>query len=86
MERAIGEALHGFELLAAAGFWLDRPHAALLIRQLFKLRGAARLLPFFPDEKKIRQRLDGEKKTGAETTECGNFFPKPLPKRAAGGG
>ena len=57
MERAIGEALHGFELLAEVGYWLERPSSARLIRQLFRLRGVERLLPFFPAEKDIHQTL-----------------------------
>ncbi|MBI5556964.1 MAG: class 1 isoprenoid biosynthesis enzyme [Deltaproteobacteria bacterium] len=57
MERAIGEALQGFELLARAGYWLDRQQAVRLIRQLFRLRGVQRLLPFFPAEEDIRQTL-----------------------------
>jgi hypothetical protein len=57
MERAIGEALHGFELLAEAGYWLERQSAVRLIRQLFRLRGVQRLLPFFPAEKDIHQTL-----------------------------
>ncbi len=57
MERAIGEALQGFRLLAEAGYWLEQQSAALLIRQLFRLRGVQRLLPFFPAEKDIHQTL-----------------------------
>jgi hypothetical protein len=57
MERAIGEALQGFELLARAGYWLERQQAIRLIRQLFRLRGVQRLLPFFPADQDIRQTL-----------------------------
>jgi hypothetical protein len=57
MERAIGEALHGFDSLAQAGYWLERPNAVRLIRQLFRLRGVARLLPFFPADGRTQQTL-----------------------------
>jgi hypothetical protein len=50
MGRAVGEALCGFELLAEAGFWLDRRKAMELIRYLFKLRGVGRLLALLPAE------------------------------------
>ena len=50
MGRAVGEALGGFELLAEAGFWLDRRKALELIRYLFKLRSVARLLTLLPTE------------------------------------
>jgi len=80
MARAIGEALHGFDLLAEAGFPLDRTHAALLIRQLFKLRGVGRLLPFFPDEKKIGARLGGEE---AMSCACAPPASSPLVGRVA---
>jgi len=53
MEEAIGEALHGFELLEQAGFWINRKQAYDLIKNLFVLRGVGRLLPFFPQEKNI---------------------------------
>jgi len=59
MERAIGEALLGFQLLAEAGYWLEPASAVLLIRQLFRLRGVQRLLPFFPAQKDIHQTLTG---------------------------
>lgn len=48
MERAIGEALAGFGLLQRAGFWIDRPLALFLIRQLFRLRGVPNLLALLP--------------------------------------
>jgi len=44
-------------LLAEAGYWLERQSAVRLIRQLFRLRGVQRLLPFFPAEKDIHQTL-----------------------------
>jgi len=80
LARAIGEALHGFDLLAKADFPLDRTHAALLIRQLFKLRGVGRLLPFFPDEKKIGARLGGEE---AMSCACSSPVSSPLVGRVA---
>lgn len=55
MERAIGEALAGFDLLHSAGFWIDRTLALLLIRQLFRLRGVPNLLALLP--KKIEATL-----------------------------
>jgi hypothetical protein len=48
MGRAVGEALHGFDHLAAAGFWLNRSQALDLIRGLFRLRGVGQLLPLLP--------------------------------------
>lgn len=49
MNRAIGEALAGFDLLHKAGFWIDRQLAFGLIRQLFRLRRVANLLALLPD-------------------------------------
>lgn len=57
MERAIGEAVKGFDLLASAGYWLERKSALRIIRQLFRLRGVKNLLPFFPADKEIKQTL-----------------------------
>jgi hypothetical protein len=48
MERAIGEALAGFDLLHGAGFWIDRRLALVLIRHLFRLRGVPSLLALLP--------------------------------------
>jgi hypothetical protein len=48
MERAIGEALAGFDLLHGAGFWIDRRLALILIRHLFRLRGVPNLLSLLP--------------------------------------
>lgn len=53
MEEAIGEAMHGFELLEKAGFWINRRQAYDLIKNLFVLRGVHQLLPFFPNEYNI---------------------------------
>jgi hypothetical protein len=50
MEQAIGRALDGFDLLARAGFPLERPAALSLIRALFRLRGVGHLLAFLPQE------------------------------------
>ncbi len=50
MGRAVGEALAGFDLLAEAGFWLDRRRSLELIRYLFKLRGVPQLLALLPAE------------------------------------
>lgn len=50
MERAIGEALNGFELLQKAGYWIDRNQAMGIIKYLFKLRGVKNLLALLPDE------------------------------------
>lgn len=58
MERGVGEALAGFDLLQLAGYWLDRRQAAKLIRFLFTLRGVPQLLPFFPAETEL-DRLAG---------------------------
>jgi len=45
MERAIGEALAGFESdCTVQGFWIDRRIALILIRYLFRLRGVPNLL------------------------------------------
>jgi hypothetical protein len=49
MCQAIGEALTGFDLLHAAGFWIDRKLALNLIRKLFHLRGVSQLLVLFPE-------------------------------------
>jgi hypothetical protein len=48
MDRAIGEALAGFDLLHGAGFWIDRQLALILIRHLFRLRGVPNLLALLP--------------------------------------
>lgn len=48
MKTAIGEALHGFDILQRAGYWLSRRNGYQLIRYLFRLRGVENLLPFFP--------------------------------------
>ncbi len=45
---AIEEALFGFHLLERAGFWMKNGEALSLIRLLFRLRGAGRLLRFVP--------------------------------------
>lgn len=84
MARAIGEALHGFDLLAQSGFWLDRTHAALLIRQLFKLRGVGRLLPFFPDEKCIEERLLGESEFQGASCFSADVASRSFARCAAG--
>lgn len=57
MEEAIGEALYGFERLEQAGFWVDRPQAYDLIRNLFILRGVKNLLPFFPQQRNINLKI-----------------------------
>ncbi len=57
MQRAIGEALHGFALLAEAGFWFDRRQAMGVIRYLFYLRGVKNLLAFLPDKDTISMTL-----------------------------
>jgi hypothetical protein len=51
MNRAIGEALVGFDLLHEAGFWMDRKLAIGLIHQLFRLRGVPNLLALLPVKK-----------------------------------
>ncbi len=50
MERAIGEALTGFDRLYEAGYWISRSQALGLIKYLFKLRGVKNLLPLLPEE------------------------------------
>ncbi len=50
MERAIGEALTGFEMLHEAGYWISRSQALGLIKYLFKLRGVKDLLVLLPEE------------------------------------
>jgi hypothetical protein len=57
MERAIGEALAGFDLLHGAGFWIDRSLALLLIRQLFRLRGVPGLLALLPKKSDFSRNL-----------------------------
>lgn len=48
MQRAIGEALAGFEMLHRAGFWLTQSTAFDLIRLLFRIRGVGTLLTLLP--------------------------------------
>lgn len=48
IERAIGEALRGFEHLHDAGFWVTPPQALALIKILFRHRGVAGLLELLP--------------------------------------
>jgi hypothetical protein len=60
MGRAVGEALHGFDLLARAGFWLSRPQALELIKYLFRLRQAGHLLPLLPESVLDRMGLTEE--------------------------
>jgi hypothetical protein len=50
MERAIGEALTGFDKLHDAGYWINRSQALGFIKYLFKLRGVKNLLPLLPEE------------------------------------
>jgi hypothetical protein len=50
MERAIGEALTGFDRLCEAGYWINRSQALDLIKCLFKLRGVKHLLSLLPEE------------------------------------
>ena len=50
MERAIGEALTGFDRLHEAGYWINRSEALGLIKYLFKLRGVKHLLSLLPEE------------------------------------
>lgn len=50
MERAIGEALSGFDKLHDAGYWINRSQALGLIKYLFKLRGVKNLLSLLPEE------------------------------------
>ena len=57
MKTAIGEALHGFDILQQAGYWLSRRNGYKLIRYLFRLRGVENLLPFFPAADEI-ERVD----------------------------
>lgn len=59
MERAIGEALAGFDLLHGAGFWIDRRLALILIRYLFRLRGVPNLLALLPKKTDFTLSLDG---------------------------
>lgn len=58
MERAIGEALAGFELLHDAGFWIDRRLAMELIRHLFRLRGVPNLLALLPNKSDYTNSLE----------------------------
>jgi hypothetical protein len=60
MGRAVGEALHGFDLLAQAGFWLNRPQALELIKSLFRLRQVGHLLPLLPESVLERMGLTEE--------------------------
>jgi hypothetical protein len=60
MGRAVGEALHGFDLLARAGFWLSRPQALELIKYLFRLRQVGHLLPLLPESVLDRMGLTEE--------------------------
>ncbi len=53
MARAIGEAVTGFADLGQAGYWFNQKQAMRIIRFLFQVRGVGRLLPFFPDYKKL---------------------------------
>ncbi|MFO0753235.1 MAG: hypothetical protein U0411_07930 [Thermodesulfovibrionales bacterium] len=73
MERAIGEALQGFALLAGAGFWLDRRQALDLIRFLFRVRGVGSLLRLLPENDEISSTLTGGR------------FPGERKRRRAGG-
>ncbi len=57
LERAIGEALHGFERLDAIGFWLNRASALDLIRYLFHLRGVGHLLRLLPPDNRFTSDL-----------------------------
>ncbi|MGZ4894301.1 MAG: class 1 isoprenoid biosynthesis enzyme [Halobacteriota archaeon] len=50
MERAIGEALMGFDRLHDAGYWINRSEALDLIEFLFKVRGVTHLLSLLPKE------------------------------------
>ena len=50
MERAIGEALTGFDRLDKAGYWINRSQALDLIKYLFELRGVTHLLSLLPEE------------------------------------
>jgi len=50
IERAIGEALTGFDRLHEAGYWINRSQAFDLIKYLFKLRGVKHLLSLLPEE------------------------------------
>ena len=61
LEQAVGEALKGFDLLAQAGFWLDRPGAMTLIRALFHLRGVRQLLALLPPEEAVVLSLEGSR-------------------------
>ncbi|BCR06347.1 hypothetical protein DESUT3_34160 [Desulfuromonas versatilis] len=58
MQRAIGEALDGFDRLHEAGFWLTRPRALELIRYLFRLRGVGHLLRLLPADARFTENLD----------------------------
>ena len=88
MERAIGEALQGFELLGRAGFPLARHHALRLIRRLFKLRGVQQLLPFFPALEDIRQTLTpgGQGQSMEGRSMEGEWLRQPEAVRAGGNG
>jgi hypothetical protein len=60
MGRAVGEALHGFDNLAQAGFWLNRSQALELIKNLFRLRQVGHLLPLLPESVLDRMGLTEE--------------------------
>ena len=60
MERAIGEALAGFQRLEQAGYWLDRHRAMTLIRFIFTIRGVKNLLKLLPSAEVINATLTGD--------------------------
>ncbi len=49
MERAVGEALAGFDSLYEAGYGINRVQAMGIIRYLFRLRGVRNLLALLPE-------------------------------------
>ncbi len=49
MERAVGEALAGFDSLYEAGYGINRVKAMGIIRYLFRLRGVRNLLALLPE-------------------------------------
>jgi len=49
MERAVGEALAGFDSLYGAGYGITRVQAMGMIRYLFRLRGVKNLLALLPE-------------------------------------
>ncbi len=49
MERAVGEALSGFDSLYEAGYGINRVQAMGIIRYLFRLRGVRNLLALLPE-------------------------------------